>query len=259
MVPSNNIEWELNYVEMGKIRYIISKPMLIEYIIWMVISFVVLGFSAIIHECAHGWIAYKMGDNTAYYEGRITLNPIKHIDPFMTIILPILFLVMSGGRFVLGGAKPVPINPYNFRNPDKGMLISSAAGPLSNLCLALICFGGFILISKFNILPKNILGLVYIFFCITMTYNIILAIFNIIPIPPLDGSRILRYFLPWDMKESLDRIEPFGLMIVFVMLFVGGFGFINVILFRFHIILLHISNNNIGLEKFLGVLYGVGI
>jgi Zn-dependent protease len=198
-----------------------------------------LGFSAIIHECAHGWVAYKLGDNTAYYQGRITLNPLKHIDPFMTIILPLVLFFTSG--FVFGGAKPVPINPYNFRDSEKGMMLSSLAGPFSNLLLAITGFCFFLLFAflanktTFNprLLEFNI-TLFYLFIYI----NVLLALFNIIPVPPLDGSRILRYFLPWDMKESLDRIEPFGFIIIMALVMTGGFSFLNLLMSKLNYFLI---------------------
>lgn len=209
-----------------------------EYSLGLIITFGILGFSAIIHECAHGWVAYKLGDNTAYYQGRITLNPLKHIDPFMTIILPIGLYILSNGTFAFGGAKPVPINPYNFRNPDRGMMISSLAGPFSNLILAFIGFALFIGSVTFL---KPIAGSLIIIFWPLVYINVMLAIFNLIPIPPLDGSRILRYFLPWDMKQGLDNIEPFGFIIIMVMLSVGGFGFLNIILNKLQFLLIHIA------------------
>lgn len=208
-----------------------------DYAIGLIITFGILGFSAIIHECAHGWVAYKLGDNTAYYQGRITLNPIKHIDPFMTIILPIGLYILSGGTFAFGGAKPVPINPYNFRNPDKGMMMSSLAGPFSNLILAII---GFVLFICSVTFAKPIAGYLFIVFWPLIYINVMLAIFNLIPIPPLDGSRILRYFLPWDMKQGLDNIEPFGFIIIMIILSVGGFGFLNIILNKIQFLLIHI-------------------
>jgi len=215
----------------------------IDYLIWLVISLLIVGFSAIIHECAHAWVAYKLGDDTAYYLGRITLNPLKHIDPVMTIILPIGLFILSNGTFAFGGAKPVPINPYNFRNPDKGMMLSSLAGPLSNLILAIIGFGLFFIsaiLLKQYVIASGLLLFVLRFFLFFIIINIMLALFNLIPIPPLDGSRILRYFLPWDMKQGLDNIEPFGFIIIMVLLSVGGFGFLNLILNKIQFLLIQI-------------------
>lgn len=199
-----------------------------EKLIFFIPSFLILVYSLIIHECAHAIAAYKLGDPTAHSLGRITLNPIKHIDPVWTIIIPLI--TYFGGGFIFGGAKPVPINPYNFRNPDKGMMISSLAGPLSNFALAILGFMAFFLSVK--ILPLSGFFLyfnMYVFSWLIMI-NILLGIFNLIPIPPLDGSRVLRYLLPWHMKETLDRIEPFGIIIVIVFVMSGGTVFISRIL-----------------------------
>lgn len=211
----------------------------IDYILRVVIAFGILGFSAIIHECAHGWVAYKLGDNTAYYQGRITLNPLKHIDPFMTLILPIAIYIFSKGTFIFGSAKPVPINPYNFRNPDRDMMLSSLAGPFSNLILAVI---GFVLFIVAVIFITPISGILFVVLWTLIYINVMLAIFNLIPIPPLDGSRILRYFLPWDMKQALDNIEPFGFVIILIILSVGGFGFLNLIINKLQILVINIAN-----------------
>ncbi|MFC1525127.1 site-2 protease family protein [Planctomycetota bacterium] len=194
--------------------------------IWIPILLIILFFSAIVHECAHGLAAYKLGDPTAYYAGRITLNPLVHIDPMMTLILPLVLFLTTG--FVFGGAKPVPINPYNFRNPEKGMMLSSLAGPVSNLILALLGFALFFPLARIS--TGTFLQFNYYIFVWFIYINILLALFNIIPIPPLDGSRILRYFLPWDMKESLDRIEPFGLIIIFILFYMGGFRFLSMLM-----------------------------
>ncbi|MFH0888035.1 MAG: site-2 protease family protein [Planctomycetota bacterium] len=191
-------------------------------------------YSVIIHECAHAVAAYKLGDPTAYSLGRITLNPIKHIDPVWTILMPLLTffvpLLFGSSGFIFGGAKPVPINPYNFRNPDKGMMISSLAGPLSNFSLAILGFIVFFLSVKILPLSGFFLDFNKSIFTWLIIINILLGIFNLIPIPPLDGSRVLRYLLPWHMKETLDRIEPFGIIIVIVFVTQGGTIFISKIL-----------------------------
>jgi Zn-dependent protease len=199
-----------------------------EKLVYFIPSFFILIYSVIIHECAHGLVAYKLGDPTAHSLGRITLNPIKHIDLVWTIIMPLL--TYFGGGFIFGGAKPVPINPSYFRNPDKGMMISSLAGPISNFTLAILGFLGFFLSVK--ILPLSGFFLyfnMYVFTWLIMI-NILLGIFNLIPIPPLDGSRVLRYLVPWHMKETIDRIEPFGFIILIVFVMSGGTIFISRIL-----------------------------
>ena len=201
---------------------------MIESIPLYFIFYFILLYSVIIHECAHAIAAYKLGDPTAHSLGRITLNPIKHIDPVWTIIVPLI--TYFGGGFIFGGAKPVPINPYNFRNPDKGMMISSLAGPLSNFSLAILGFLGFFLSVKILPLTGSFLHFNMLFCMQIIIINILLGIFNLIPIPPLDGSRVLRYLLPWHMKETLDRIEPFGIIIVIVFVMSGGTIFIGRIL-----------------------------
>ncbi|MHC4606511.1 MAG: site-2 protease family protein [Planctomycetota bacterium] len=189
-----------------------------------------LGFSVILHEMAHAWSALKLGDPTGRDDNRLSWNPIYHIDPFMTILLPGLLLLASGGTFAFGGAKPVRINPFNFRNPGKGMMLSAAAGPACNFLQAIVTFGILLLLAAF--LPGVIAGkdaaggtvpTLGGFFLIWMIQiNLILGAFNLIPIPPLDGSRILRYLLPRNAKATLDSIEPFGLFIIFGLLWIGG-------------------------------------
>jgi len=189
----------------------------------------VLFYSVIIHECAHAISARFMGDPTAYYLGRITLNPVKHIDIFGTILLPAI-LIITRAPFLFGWAKPVPINPSNFRHPDRGMMLSSIAGPASNFILAIIGSAIFVLVYRM-FAPSDAINFLYeAFFDPLIKINIILGIFNLIPIPPLDGSRVLRYFLPWKMKEDFDRLETFGMVIVVIIVFTGGTVFIGKIL-----------------------------
>ncbi len=187
---------------------------------------VALGFSVMFHEIMHGWVALKLGDPTAKNDGRLTFNPKSHIDPWMTIALPLILLVSSGGKFMFGGAKPVQINPMNFKNPGLGMAISAAAGPISNFFLAIVSFG--ILTVIHRVAPdflydpaSRMLTWNATFLGIMILLNILLGAFNLIPIPPLDGSRILRYFLPRQGKMALDRMEPYGLMILLPFIFLG--------------------------------------
>ncbi|MDI6732919.1 MAG: site-2 protease family protein [Planctomycetota bacterium] len=204
-----------------------------------VLYFIIFIYSIVIHECAHAIVAYKLGDSTAYYLGRITLNPIKHIDPIWSIIIPLLTYISSQGSFIFGGAKPVPINPYNFRNPSKGMMLSSLAGPLSNFSLALLGFIAFFLSVKILPLSGFFLYLNLKVFNWLILINVLLGIFNLIPIPPLDGSRVLRYFLPWHMKESFDRLEFTGLGFIIIIAFIwfGGVRFILPILYAIQYLL----------------------
>lgn len=167
-------------------------------------------YSIILHEISHGYAAYLLGDKTAKNLGRLTLNPLKHIDPFGTILLPIMLFYTTGLAF--GYAKPVPINPRYFKHSERGMMITGAAGPLSNLIigtfLGLIVKSGLIV----GILAKEILLLI-------IMINFFLALLNLIPIPPLDGSRILVYFLPPKMKFKYYQLEKFGLILMFLLLF----------------------------------------
>jgi len=184
---------------------------------------IVLLFSIVIHEVSHGSAANLLGDPTAKYAGRLTLNPIKHLDPFGSVILPILLLIFSGGRFAFGWAKPVPINPYNFRNPRWDETKVAIAGPISNLFLALI-FG---LAIRFLPLTNSLLT----FFSIIAIANLLLAIFNLVPIPPLDGSHILFSLLPERFLNLKMVLQQYGLFIlIFFLLFGLRFVFLGVML-----------------------------
>ncbi|MFC1667816.1 site-2 protease family protein [Chlamydiota bacterium] len=184
----------------------------------IVFSLCILFFSVIIHEVAHGFVALWCGDPTARDSGRLTLNPVSHIDLVGTIILPIILFISVG--FAFGWAKPVPINPYNFRNPKKDTMLVGLSGPLSNIILALIT-GLLLRMGLLGIIP---IGRGFVFFLLfASVINIILALFNLIPIPPLDGSRILMGFLPHKQALFLSRIEPYGMLIVLVLLMAGIF------------------------------------
>jgi Zn-dependent protease len=177
-------------------------------------------FSVIIHELAHGYIAYSLGDPTAKYAGRLTLNPLKHLDPFGSIILPLLFLLMSflpGGQpLIFGWAKPVPINPYNFRDQKWGTLKVAIAGPLSSFSLAVV-FGLFIRFFNFpQISPLIDLMSIIVYM------NILLGLFNLIPIPPLDGSWILFRFFPQSWEKLKIFLQQYGLFILIFIILSGG-------------------------------------
>lgn len=179
------------------------------------------------HEVSHGFVANRLGDPTAKFMGRLTLNPIAHIDPVGTILIPVMMLIFTHGQFVFGYAKPVPINPVNFKNPRRDMAISAAAGPITNICLAILSM----LIIKFILIPasvflpgnisKAILTPLTLMLTSSVIFNIILAAFNSIPIPPLDGGRVLVGLLPHKHAISYSRIEPFGFIIVLILIMTG--------------------------------------
>jgi Zn-dependent protease len=190
--------------------------------------FVVL-FAITVHEASHGWAAYKMGDPTAHAMGRITLNPIAHIDPIGTILFPLILVIMGAPPF--GWAKPVPVNPLNLRNPRKDNLIISAAGPLSNFSVAFISF---LCIKLFIIVNPSLLyssrgfpgpaeGIFMILYW-TIAINVILAVFNLIPIPPLDGSGVLMGLISEEAAEKYEQIRPYGFMILLVLIMTGFIG-----------------------------------
>lgn len=179
---------------------------------------VVLLFSVIIHELAHGSVAYSLGDLTAKYAGRLTLNPLKHLDPFGSVILPFL-LFLGGSPILIGWAKPVPINPYNFKDQKWGDLKVAISGPASNLALAI--FFGLLLRLTPTALFISVPGL-FLIFAFTVWINLILAIFNALPIPPLDGSWILFNFLPRGFEKVKMYLQQYGLFILIFFIFFGG-------------------------------------
>lgn len=179
--------------------------------------------AVILHEMAHGYVAERLGDPTARQLGRITFNPIKHIDPFLTILLPAM-LILAGSPVIFGGAKPVPVNPMFFPNPRKGMMLVAVAGPLTNFTIAAACYAvvqtpG--LAEGLAPLPFGAGVVVYLWLLHSILINLVLGIFNLVPIPPLDGGRIAVGLLPLSLARPLARIEPFGILIVFLLLYSG--------------------------------------
>lgn len=208
---------------------------------------VILLFSVIIHEVMHGLTALYFGDHTAERAGRLTLNPIPHIDPIGTILVPALFILPSllgGGPpgFIIGWAKPVPVNPLNFRDIRRGELVVSAAGVLSNLTIAI--FTALIFHLTGNLLSPLLLVLLIF----TININLILAIFNSLPIPPLDGSKIVMSFLPTNLLAAYQSLEKYGLLILLFLLFVpfGHTTFLGLIMSFF----LNIFHSLLGIPTF---------
>lgn len=175
-------------------------------------SIIILVFSIVVHEVAHGLAALWQGDPTAKYAGRLTLNPVKHIDPVGSVLVPIICALLPGG-IMFGWAKPVPINPYNFRNHRSGEAIVSFAGPLSNIIIALIC--GLILRFYLPVLPSPTATIL----AITTIINIVLAIFNLMPVPPLDGSKILFSLLPESMASFKAVMDQYGMILAIFFIF----------------------------------------
>ncbi|HKC14747.1 MAG TPA: site-2 protease family protein [Patescibacteria group bacterium] len=181
-----------------------------------IVALVILIFSAILHEVAHGYVADKLGDPTARLMGRLTLNPQKHIDLWMSIILPLL-LLMSNSPVIFGAAKPVPIDPFNLREGRKDVAIVSLAGPLTNILIAIAAASVYRLLSPSVFSP---------FLFVVVQINILLAIFNLLPIPPLDGSKVLALLLPEKEANTYLSFGSIGFFVIFLLLLTGSLGFI---------------------------------
>jgi Zn-dependent protease len=185
-------------------------------IIQLLFYFLIIIPSSIVHEYAHGFVADKLGDPTARHAGRLTLNPLAHIDLYGTILLPLFLLFVSGGNFMFAYAKPVPYNPFNLSSRRWGPAIVALAGPASNLILAII-FSLLIKILPFTFLPVAFFQLL----SIIVFANVLLAIFNLVPIPPLDGSKILFAVLPASTHHFQQQLERSGFIILILFLFFG--------------------------------------
>jgi Zn-dependent protease len=184
----------------------------------------VLLFSVIAHEYAHGYVALRQGDNTALMLGRLTWNPVRHIDPFMTLLLPLLLWYVSGGRMLLGGAKPVPVNPNNYRNFKRGDILVSLAGVCTNLLIALGCVA---LLPVFGLLGRSVsslessFGILQAMMIIGVQLNMVLIAFNLIPIPPLDGSHVMKYLLPASLSFRYMQVSRYGIIVLVLLLYVA--------------------------------------
>jgi Zn-dependent protease len=183
-------------------------------IVYIVIVLAVILFSMTFHEAMHGFVAYWLGDDTAKAQGRLSFNPIRHIDPFMTIILPVLLAV--SGLPIFGGAKPVPFNPHNVKWGEWGAALVALAGPLTNLFLAFISFGIWVLAGT----PST--GVESQIFGALVSVNLGFFVFNLIPIPPLDGSRVLYALAPEFVKRGMEMIERYGIIVVFILVLIAG-------------------------------------
>ncbi len=185
----------------------------IDVVSLLIILGVIL-FSMTLHEAVHGFVAYWLGDDTARREGRLTLNPIKHIDPFLTIILP-LGLALVGGP-IFGGAKPVPFRPDQVRGGDWGAALVALGGPLTNLLIAFLSYGVWVVVGA----PTT--GIVTTIFSAFVSVNLGFFVFNMLPIPPLDGSRVLYALAPEFVRTGMRAIEQFGIIFVFVLVLLAG-------------------------------------
>jgi len=205
-----------------------------DLILEVVLSLIAVFMAIVLHEVSHGYVAARLGDPTARDRGRLTLNPLAHVDPVGTLLVP-LSLVLLRVLFhsavpIFGWAKPVPINPGNFRNPLRGMLYVAIAGPATNIVLALAAAGlgqavflavpngGLHRIGGFG---GNLIEAVFLLLAMFVLYNLILAVFNLIPIPPLDGSRVLMYFLPAQGRRVLVSLERYGFLILIALIYLG--------------------------------------
>lgn len=180
-------------------------------IIGLLISFGLLMIVMTVHEFAHGWVAYKLGDSTAKDSGRLTLNPLAHIDPVGTVLLPLILFISTNGRFVFGAAKPVPINYRALNNPKRDIIWIGASGPAANFLFAFLSslVYRFIPVAEFGrFLLENLIVI-----------NVVLGVFNLIPIPPLDGSRIVMGLLPGKLAYRYAMIERYGFFIIMALIF----------------------------------------
>lgn len=191
-------------------------------IFFILISFPLLLLAITVHEFAHGWTAYKLGDTTAKDLGRLTLNPLAHIDLFGTILLPVMLFIATRGAFVFGAAKPVPVNFANLRNPRRDTIWVGLSGPLANFIFAFLCG----LAIRFIGLNQQF-GLIFL---LLIQINVVLAVFNLIPIPPLDGSRVVMGILPEPAARIYRAIEPWGFFIIILLIYLGLFDMIRPII-----------------------------
>lgn len=175
--------------------------------------------SMTLHEAMHGFVAYWLGDDTAKLQGRLTLNPIKHIDPFLTILLPVMLAIV--GAPIFGGAKPVPFNPNRVRYDEWGAALVAIAGPLTNLLLAFVVFGLAVVLGYNPVYfdPNNIVSMIFSY---GVVVNLGFFAFNMIPLPPLDGSRVLYALAPEPVRRGMEYIEQYGLIFIFALVLLAS-------------------------------------
>lgn len=196
--------------------------MLLTKIQYIAVAIIPVLFAITVHEVAHGWVANKFGDPTARMLGRLSLNPIKHIDPIGTIVVPGLMLLLGG--FLFGWAKPVPVDPRNFKNPKTDMIWVAIAGPLSNLIMAFL-WAIILKLCVSALAAEHALSIPLRYMAqIGIQINIVLLVLNLIPIPPLDGSKVLMGLLPGRMAYKLSLIEPYGFFILLALIYFGVFS-----------------------------------
>jgi len=207
--------------------------MITELIPQLLIYMVVLLFAISAHEAAHAWMSNRFGDDTARLLGRITLNPLAHIDPIGTLLIPIVSFILGNiggpvGRIpLIGWGKPTPVNPLRWRRKDLANVMVSAAGIMANLIIAICAFiilKVLLMTGSIGSIPESLREPVLLFLQFFLTMNVSLAIFNLLPFPPLDGSKILETFLPASARPTLEMLEQFGFIILMGLIYVGFFG-----------------------------------
>ncbi len=201
------------------------------------LQIVVLLFAICVHESAHAWMANRLGDPTAKMLGRVSLNPLVHIDPFGTIIMPLILIVLGFPPF--GWAKPTPVDPRNFRNPVRDDILTAVAGPVSNFLTALVSIVLLSLVARGSNAPISFLYIsdtespLTILFKRAVLINVVLAVFNLIPLPPLDGSHVIRHFLSYNALRVYDRIGYGALVVILFILPLAGFNLVGILITPF--------------------------